>query len=165
MKNATPRQKNAPYAHPRQYRILPASDVGECWDDVPDAVIVELVRSYTRNGDAVLFGTSKSGEVGAIRVYRGREPYSTYFRKAHEVGEAVERMYRMRPVRKATPQGCGVGEAEVQGLATSSLPFHPAFSATEYARLRQKEQTRVNAWNYMIEQACKRFDDLYKSAK
>lgn len=165
MKYAPKRQQNSPDAHPRQYRILPASDVGECWDDVPDAVIVELVRAYTRNGDAVLFGTSKSGEVGAIRVYRGREPYSTYFRKAHEVGEAVERMYRMRPVRKATPQGCGMTDTEVQGLGSLQLPFHPSYSATQHARMRQKEQERVNAWNFMIEQACRRFDSLYNPVK
>lgn len=165
MKHAETRQQNPPHAHPRQYRILPASDVGECWDDVPDAVIIELVRAYTRNGDAVLFGTSKSGEVGAIRVYRGREPYSTYFRKAHEVGEAVERMYRMRPVRASTPSGVRNPSPEVQGVRMLPLPFHPSFSATQHARMRQKEQERVNAWEFMIEQACRRFDALYKSAK
>ena len=41
--------------------------VSSVWDDVPDAAIVALVRSYIACGDAILFGSSQDEAVAAIR--------------------------------------------------------------------------------------------------
>jgi len=146
----------------RQYRLLPASPVAVNWDDVPDALIVELVREYTRNGDAILFGTSKSQEVGAIRVYRGREPYSVYFRKAGDVGEAVERLRRMRPVRKGAAQRLPSLPPEAQGIAIPSLPFHPKFTVSDLIKQRRDEEMRAIAWRAMVSAIHSQFFEVAK---
>lgn len=144
----------------RQYRILSASDMASVWDDVPDALIIELVRSYTTNGDAILFGTSKSQEVGAIRVYRGREPYSVYFRKAVDVGDAVDRLFRLRPVRKGAPQGLPTHDSEAQGGQSLSLPFHPKFTRQELNKQRQDAIKRAIEWNRMIDSIPRHFYEV-----
>lgn len=135
----------------RQYRILPASDVVWSWDDVPDALIVELVRAYTASGDAILFGGSKSQEVGAIRVYRGREPYSVYFRKVSEVGVAVERLYRYRPPRERQAKPGVVVHPEAQGVALNGLPFHPQFTVNDLIKQRTRSDERAREWNDLVE--------------
>lgn len=135
----------------RQYRILSARDVAWSWDDVPDALIVELVRAYTASGDGILFGGSKSQEVGAIRVYRGREPYSVYFRKASEVGVAVERLYRYRPPRERQAKPGAVRQPEAQGVAPNSLPFHPRFTVNDLIKQRQMADERAKEWNALVD--------------
>lgn len=157
MKHGAKTAHNNPEHDSRQYRLLSASNVVQCWDDVPDALIIELVRSYTASGDAILFGTSKSQEVGAIRVYRGREPYSVYFRKAVDVGDAVDRLFRMRPPRQGASQGRGRLFSEAQGSEKVSLPFHPNFSRDDLIKQRQEAIRRANAWNALVDSIPRHF--------
>jgi len=144
----------------RQYPLLSASGVGVTWNDVPDALIVELVRAYTSGGDAILFGTSKGQDVCAIRVYRGREPYAVYFRKAAEIGEAIDRLYRLRPARK--PQALPGAEPvpEAQGYPILPLPFHPKFTVKDLIKQRMDWDKRMREWDTVYAEACRRFDRL-----
>lgn len=144
----------------RQYPLLSASGVGVNWNDVPDNLIVELVRAYTSGGDAILFGTSKGQDVCAIRVYRGREPYSVYFRKASEMGEALDRLYRLRPARKHEAEPRAVPDTEAQGVKILPLPFHPKFTVKDLIKQRKDWDTRMREWDTVYAEACRRFDRL-----
>lgn len=134
----------------RQYPLVSASGVGVNWDDVPDDVIVELVRSYTASGDAILFGTSHAQDVCAIRVYRGKEPYSVYFRKASQIGEAVDRLYRYRPVRKPQATPGAVCNAGAQGGKSPPLKLHPSLTVDAWEKLQKEKEKRaqesIDAW-------------------
>jgi len=83
----------------RAIPLLPSADGHTDWADVPDSVILDLVRSYTSGGDAILFGTSTDQQVLAIRVYRMGHGYSVYARGAERIGEALDRLERYRPPR------------------------------------------------------------------
>jgi len=83
----------------RSFPLLPSVAGRTDWSDVPDSVIVDLVRSYTSSGDAILFGTSTDQEVLAIRVYRLGHGYSVYARGIERLGEALDRLQRYRPPR------------------------------------------------------------------
>ena len=83
----------------RALPLSPSADGRTDWSDVPDSVIVDLVRSYTSSGDAILFGTSTDQQVLAIRVYRMGHGYSVYARGAERIGEALDRLERYRPPR------------------------------------------------------------------
>lgn len=129
--------------------------MGVNWDDVPDDVILDLVRSYTAGGDAILFGTSHGRDVCAIRVYRGKEPYSVYFRKAAQIGEAVDRLNRYRPARKRGAPPRAVPSAGAQGGTTLPLPFHPSYTLDDLIKRRAKEDARERGWKEYLAGGCK----------
>jgi len=84
----------------RAIPLIPSLDGRTDWSHVPDSVIVDLVRSYTSSGDAILFGTSTDQQVLAIRVYRMGHGYSVYARGAERIGEALDRLERYRSPRQ-----------------------------------------------------------------
>ena len=90
-------RKSTHKPHPSHEKRRQPLAVSSVWDDVPDAAIVALVRSYIACGDAILFGSSQDEEVAAIRVYRAGSPYSVYFRKTADFETAVDRLERYRP--------------------------------------------------------------------
>lgn len=135
----------------RQYRLLPSSATSTKWSDVPDAVILDLVRSYADSGDAVLFGTSADQSVLAIRVYRSGLGYSVYSRGVERLGEAIERLYRMRPPRTQRAPLGAVGNPAVQVKGMLNLPFHPAFTVEQLAQKRLQEENRAIAWNALVD--------------
>lgn len=146
------RRKEPSHPDPRrQYKLLPTDPAKDSWCDVPDSVILDLVRTYTRSGDAILFGTSKAQDVLAIRVYRGGEGYSVYSRNVQGVGEAVDRLYRTRPPRIEGTQSVPVRGAEAQGIAIDGIPFHPKFTLDDLRKQRAKEDERARAWNALID--------------
>lgn len=88
-----------PHVSTRTPLVNPDEGRSSVWEEVPDSVIVSLVRAYASEGDAILFGTSQDREVCAIRVYRDGSPYSVYFRKLADLETAVDRLGRYRPAR------------------------------------------------------------------
>lgn len=134
----------------RQFPLLPASPTGANWSDVPDSVIVDLVRSFSDCGDAILFGKSQDESVLAIRVYRNGSPYSVYARGIERVGEAIERLYRMRPPRSRRDARASSRHPAVQALSNPQLPFHPRFTVAELAKQRQNAKAREDAWNALV---------------
>lgn len=152
---------NALEASGRQFTLCSDESIGGNWKDVPDALIAHLVREYTRGGDAILFGTSRGGDVCAIRIYRGREPYAVYFRKPSEVGEAVERLYRMRPPRKRAAEPSAERVAVAQGVRMLPLPFHPKFTVNDLIKQRRDAKTRAIEWRQMVSAAEVTFNRLY----
>ena len=90
-------RKSTHKPHPSHEKRRQPLAVSSVWDDVPDAAIVALVRSYIACGDAILFGSSQDEAVAAIRVYRAGSPYSVYFRKTADFETAVDRLERYRP--------------------------------------------------------------------
>ncbi len=92
-------RQSKPHAATRKPLVPPDEGLSSVWEDVPDSVIVGLVRAYASEGDAILFGTSQDRAVCAIRVYRDGSPYSVYFRKLADLETAPERLGRYRPAR------------------------------------------------------------------
>lgn len=135
----------------RQYRNIPASPTGASWADVPDAVIIDLIRAYTAGGDAILFGTSADQTVLALRVYRQGQGYSVYARGLDHVGEAVERLHRYRPPRSQGVAIATVSSPAVQGYSNLDLPFHPAFSPEQLNKQRLDAINRAIAWNALVD--------------
>jgi len=101
----------------RALPLIPSPDGRTDWADVPDAVILDLVRSYTSGGDAILFGTSTDQQVLAIRVYRMGHGYSVYARGAERLGEALDRLERYRPPRQYWVKKPAVVPPAAQGLS------------------------------------------------
>jgi hypothetical protein len=144
----------------RQYRLLPASPVAVNWDDVPDALIVELVRSYTTGGDAILFGTSKAQDVLAIRVYRGGDGYSVYTRGVDGIGEAVDRLHRYRPARKRHAERGAESGTVAQVSVLNNLPWHPLFTVNDLNKQRQKEIDRALEWERVVSSIPRHFYEV-----
>lgn len=145
-----PKNQIAPEHSRRQYRLLPANPVAVNWDDVPAALIVELVRTYTTGGDAILFGTSKAQDVLAIRVYRGGDGYSVYTRGADGIGEAVDRLYRYRPARERDAKRVAEPGAVAQVSTVPGLPFHPQFTVNDLIKQREKARQRALDWERVV---------------
>lgn len=135
----------------RQYRILPTTLTTANWSDVPDDVILNLVRSYSDSGDAILFGKSTDQSVLAIRVYRQGQGYSVYSRGIERLGEAVERLERYRPPRTKRDAIASAGKPAVQGYTNLNLPFHPAFSPEQLEKQRLDAINRAIRWNAMVD--------------
>lgn len=135
----------------RQYRNIPASPSGANWSDVPDAVILDLIRSYTAGGDAILFGTSADQSVLALRVYRQGQGYSVYARGLDHVGEAVERLHKYRPPRSQRAPIGAVSPPAVQGYSNLDLPFHPSFSPDQLNKQRLEAVNRAIRWNALVD--------------
>lgn len=134
----------------RQYPLLPASPTNTNWSDVPDAVILDLVRSFSDNGDAILFGKSQDQSVLAIRVYRHGQGYSVYIRGIERLGEAVDRLYRMHPPRERKDARASAPPLAVQVSQILPLPFHPLFTRQSLIKQREKEEKRYNEWNRLV---------------
>lgn len=135
----------------RQYRLPPATPTSANWSDVPDHVILDLVRSYSDSGDAILFGKSADQSVLAIRVYRQGQGYSVYARGVERVGEAIERLERFRPPRTKRDAIASDGMPAVQGYANLDLPFHPAFSPQQLTKQRLDAENRAIKWRAMVD--------------
>lgn len=141
----------------RQYRILPATPTTASWDDVPDDVILDLVRSYTSAGDAVLFGKSQDLSVLAIRVYRGGHGYSVYARGVERLGEALERLERYRPARKHRAALAADYQPVAQVYSNLDLPYHPAFSPEQLKKQRETADARAREWNAKVDSISREF--------
>lgn len=76
---------------------LQALGVSHLWSDVPADVIKDLVVRYAAMGDAILFGTSQSQEVLAVRVYRAGSGASVYSRTVEELDDALGRLEELVP--------------------------------------------------------------------
>lgn len=76
---------------------LPTLGVSHLWADVPADVIKDLVVRYAAMGDAILFGTSQSQEVLAVRVYRKGSGASVYSRTVRELDDALGRLEELVP--------------------------------------------------------------------
>lgn len=135
----------------RQYRNIPSSPTGAKWADVPDSVLLDLIRSYADSGDAILFGTSADQSVLAIRVYRHGEGYSVYARGVEAVGDAVDRLARHRPPRTQRDAIASVSSSAVQGYTNLNLPFHPAFSPDQLNKQRLAAINRAIEWNRLVD--------------
>lgn len=155
-----PKNQTAPDHSRRQYRLLPANPLAVNWDDVPDALIVELVRTYTTGGDAILFGTSKAQDVLAIRVYRGGDGYSVYTRSADGIGEAVDRLHRYRPARERHAKRGAESGAVAQGTPINDLPWHPLFTVNDLLKQRQKEAQRALEWERVVNSIPRHFYEV-----
>lgn len=134
----------------RQYKLLPATPTSASWSDVPESVILDLVRSYADSGDAILFGKSADQSVLAIRVYRQGQGYSVYARGIERVGEAVERLAKYRPPRTKRDAIASDSPPAVQGYTNLNLPFHPAFSPDQLAKQRMDAINRAIKWEAMV---------------
>lgn len=149
---ATRKDRHEKTAKERQFRLLPSSPTGASWSDVPDAVILSLIRDYTGHGDAILFGKSQDQSVLAIRVYRNGQGYSVYARDLERVGEAVERLYRLHPPLNQRVARATVQRVAVQGYNILDLPYHPAFSVDALEKQRLKEIERQREWERVVNQ-------------
>lgn len=134
----------------RQFKLLPQSITTARWSDVPDSLVLSLVRDYTDSGDAILFGKSQDQSVLAIRVYRNGQGYSVYARGLESVGEAIERLYRLHPPHNQRDARASVSPLAVQGYSNLDLPFHPSFTVEQLNKQRLTAQRKAKEWTDLV---------------
>lgn len=134
----------------RQFKLLPQSGTSAKWADVPDSLVLSLVRDYTDSGDAILFGKSQDQSVLAVRVYRNGKGYSVYARGLEGVGEAIERLYRLHPPLNQKDARASVLPLAVQGYSNLDLPFHPSFTVQQLNKQRLDAQRKAKEWNDLV---------------
>lgn len=115
------RRKATPKAHPEHAKRRQPLGVSSLWTDVPDDVILTIVRDYASMGDAVMFGTSADRAVCSIRVYRNGTPYSTYFRGLHDLPAALERLDKFMPAMRTITVATLLPDTAVQVKSTPNV--------------------------------------------